>query len=118
VATPHQHVKKAKENEAFAATLDLSTQAGVDWSMSVAFYTALHYVQAFLLTHTPFAPVLHTERDNAINSTQLKAIYNEYRELKTFSRDARYDVPGFNKKDVEYIGTCLKTVRDYITPKL
>ena len=118
MATPQQHVKKAKENEEFASTLDLTTRAGIDWSVSVAFYAALHYVQAFLRAHTPFAPILHSDRDNAINNTLLKAIYNDYRELKTFSRDARYDVPNFNKTDVEYVGRCLKKIRDFITPKL
>jgi len=38
------HVKKAKDNETFAATLDESTQASVNWKLIVLFYVAVHYV--------------------------------------------------------------------------
>jgi len=52
--TKDEHVKKAVENEKFASSLDDGAQAGVNWKLVVLFYTALHYVEAYLATALTF----------------------------------------------------------------
>lgn len=82
------------------------------------FYTALHYVEAYLATkriHSGSHPI----RDSNINrDSVLRAIYPDYRDLKDESRTARYDVVKFSEQDVKDMQKNLETIKKVIVPHI
>lgn len=77
-----EHLNRAQENEAFITSLDLSKSINVDWAVTVLFYAALHYIDAYLAVQSVH-PYDHSARDNKISTNgSLNEIYNDYRRLK------------------------------------
>ncbi|MFZ0298040.1 MAG: hypothetical protein WAM13_06790 [Candidatus Sulfotelmatobacter sp.] len=109
------HAAKAAHNETFVSSLG---DPYWDWAVSGVFYTALHYVEAYLATkriHSGSHPV----RDSNINrDSVLRAIYPDYRELKDESRAARYDVVPFTRDDLAKMQKNLDTIRGVISPHI
>ena len=65
-----------------------------EWTGVIAFYSAVHYVNAFLWEARRFAPKSHQERRGAFNrEATLQPLLDNYRVLQAFSFDARYLVP-------------------------
>ena len=109
--TPAEHLAKAKSNELFAQAIDRSNTAGAEWAIVILFYVAVHHIQAYFSsigkTYTH-----HTARDSAIRRDEnLSGIYDDYRELETYSRDARYDVPQFRESDFQKLIPRLKNIK-------
>lgn len=116
--TEAQHLAKARSNELFAQALDRTTAVGAEWAITVLFYVAVHHVQAYFAkrgrTYTH-----HTARDSAIQrDANLNRVYVDYRELETYSRDARYDVPGFTDADFQRLLPMLAKVKGCVAPFL
>lgn len=83
-----EHLKQAQHNEAFVNIFDTASSPYLDWALIGIFYSSVHYIEAFLATknkHTRY----HTSRDNYVE-VYLGNIYEDYRELKDYSEDARY----------------------------
>ncbi|MGD0510703.1 MAG: hypothetical protein ABSA33_02585 [Candidatus Micrarchaeaceae archaeon] len=87
---PQDHVNQAKFNEQLVSFLEGT--AYPDWRATVVFYAAVHYVQAYFSSLTPPLKFSrHKDRDTAIeNDKHVSAIWNNYRSLKDWSREARY----------------------------
>ena len=65
-----------------------------DWAGIVAFYSAVHYVNAYLWEARRFAPDNHRERNDAIGAeAALQPIREGYRLLRMFAFEARYAAP-------------------------
>lgn len=89
-----EHISKAEHNENFATTLnsDGSYPDYRDWVVTAYFYSAVHYVEAYLATLGKHSPD-HRIRDADIGSdASLQPIYNDYRALKDDSTNARYSM--------------------------
>ena len=56
---------KAPESERFARSLDAATLCSLEWAVTVRFYAALHYVQAYFASQK-ITFRLHTNRASAI----------------------------------------------------
>lgn len=112
--TVAEHVAKARDNEQFALTLDSSTPCGIEWAVTVRFYAALHYVQAyFAAQNVTFR--LHTNRATAIErDSKIKAAHSDYREMQDFSEAARYEVNGIKPGHVRFIQQCLENIKKII----
>jgi len=119
VATKDEHLAKAKHNEACVAAL---TDTFWDWAVTGIFYTALHYMMAFLATKADHPPthqvrISHIHRDRA-----LKPIYVDYRELQNESEDARYlernPLTAFSEADVIRLKGNLETIKKLVLPLL
>lgn len=116
--TDVQHLATANANETFAHSLDRTTTVRAEWAITILFYAAVHYIQAY------FAKVgriytLHKTRDSAIQrDPNLSRIYVDYRELETYSRDARYDIPGFTDADFVKLLPVLDKVKTCVAPFL
>ncbi len=96
----HDHVTKAKHDEAFVLSLELSTTPYLDWAITALFYAALHYVEAYFATMKRHSPD-HRTRDSAVHRDfKIKGIYNDYNELKNYSINARYYMVPFSESDV------------------
>lgn len=85
------HLSQAQHNLEFGESLDAAKYS--DWVATALFYTALHYVDAFLDTKG-YHPGKHDVRDGFVAKVQeLRPIYDHYRALKDSSRTARYYCP-------------------------
>ena len=113
-----EHLRKADENEALAKKLDMSLPAAPDWAITMLFYAAVHYVEAyFSLSGRHYE--LHITRDSAIErDTKIKAIYDDYREMKTYSRTVRYYAVWFEADTVATVRPILDRIKTRITPLL
>lgn len=86
--TRAQHLAQARANRAFYEEL-LDRPEYHDWALTVLFYAALHYVDAFL---SPRDPPNHWERNKLFAATPaLRALWPKYRRLQDRSQDARYE---------------------------
>ena len=103
------HLAKARRNERFAGVLFLFylTPGGITprgqqptpdqpaellWSVVVAFYSAVHYVNAYLWEKYRFSPPNHAAREQRIYAdSTLARIAISYDMLKDWGMQARYD---------------------------
>jgi len=118
--TKAEHLKKAIENETLVSKQDLTDGVCVDWSITFLFYSAVHYVGAYFALRGLFHR-MHKTRDSAIGRDRLlRGIYNDYRELKNYSREARYERPSgsFKAADITYLQGCLGNIKTTVQPML
>lgn len=88
-----EHLNQARHNETFIQRLLQGTRY-MDWAVTGLFYTALHYIEAFLATQGVHSPT-HRSRDTVFSRfPQLTLIYDPYRKLKDASLRARYLAQG------------------------
>ncbi|MEQ1949172.1 MAG: hypothetical protein ABL995_18410 [Bryobacteraceae bacterium] len=85
-----EHLYKATNNKLFADGIARDNPTAAGWILTALFYSALHYVEAFNAKFN-----CHFSRHEDLNrdlerNPQLCPIYDEYRDLSTFSWNARY----------------------------
>ena len=92
--------------------------------MTGTFYAALHYVEAYFCKYPPVSSIPYREnlekRDSNIKrDARLSIVYNDYRELKTESEDARYR-PWISpsQMDVQRIQKHLEAIRKIVIAAL
>jgi hypothetical protein len=118
VLTKAEHLAKAQDNEGFAGRHDWADAICVDWTITYLFYSAVHYVEAYF-TRRGLGYHMHTARNSAIGrDVALRPIYDDYRELQNFSRDARYERPtgSFRTADIVYLKECLERIKGVVMP--
>ena len=100
-----QHLDKAQHNEDFFNHFDLDTTPYLDWIITGIFYSALHYIRAVASKHNFENIASYGDLDNLFNRLSIlkrsPPIYQDYRQLKDDSREARYEVIKLNKNDVQ-----------------
>ena len=106
-----EHIAAAEANTQLATTLlDMSPT----WSIVVTFYSALHWVDAFLATY-PLHPENHVERNYYVGLSPLAPIFPSYIRLSNHSREARYDLRAFTRAEAsQRLTVDLARVRDHI----
>ena len=96
-----QHLDIAEQNLAFARTLlgeSGSQTVELRWGIVVAFYAAMHFVNAYLWELARLEPLNHRDRREVIGRwTSLGPMYAAYSTLFDFSIRARYE-PGFSAR--------------------
>jgi uncharacterized protein (UPF0332 family) len=91
----NKHIQQAEKNERFFNNFDLKNTHFLDWAITALFYSALHYVDAYLAKKSQH-PFNHRNRGQWLTKEQnLKYIYCDYEELKNRSEDARYKIVQF-----------------------
>lgn len=115
-----QHIQKAERNQRFVTeTLMSFLHNYPDWVSVVAFYSALHYVEAILATYNLHFEH-HVERNRQV-SLLLQDIESEYLNLYDLARNARYgrigDAP--SEGDAEQaVNTDLPTIEEFVRSRL
>lgn len=110
-----EHLTKSAQNEELAQTLDASTVIGVEWAITMKFYAALHFVQAYFSSRTGRAPTTHERRASAIQrDPMISGAYDDYRELEDLSRDARYNFSNLQLTHLECADECLTVVKSVV----
>ena len=100
-------VRKAIRNKAFLKRLLEFLDSHPDWIAIVAFYSALHFVDACLLKEHNIRKIHHEEREREV-SLHLPEIYPSYKRLFDLGFRARYmkieDAPSVEeaKSAIEY----------------
>ncbi|KPJ65246.1 MAG: hypothetical protein AMJ45_05405 [Syntrophobacter sp. DG_60] len=105
MASKEQHLKKAEHNERFFNHLDLDTTLFLDWIVTGIFYSALHYIRAIASMYGFENIASYGELDKLFDRLSILKrnldIYQDYRQLKDDSRDARYEMIKFVKVEVQ-----------------
>jgi hypothetical protein len=83
-----RHLAAARRNEQFSRHL-LGIPDYLEWAAISAFYSALHFVDAYL-ARRGLHPGDHGVRDSYLRRTELRNVYFAYRTLRTASEDYRY----------------------------
>jgi uncharacterized protein (UPF0332 family) len=112
----HEHLKRAQENEKLAHALKkLRTPSGVDWAITVLFYSALHYVDAFLAGKNCH-PLTHEDRNDEIEANgSLAEIANDCRRLEDLSREARYNIAEYPPEKFAIARARFERIKDHVT---
>jgi len=95
------HLKKAKHNERFYASLDTKGTPYKDWVVTGVFYTALHLIDAYLATQN-IHPFSHGMRDDWVKKNrELDKVWLDYRDLKEFRMKASYKLYEFSFEEIK-----------------
>ena len=115
-----QHIGQAERNERATRLLaesDVFEERITDWEVTVLFYSALHYVDAFLDFTAGLHPMSHRARNELVTSRTTIGLY--YLRLYHRSIDSRYNIvsipPG--EADRMYIET-FTPIKDLIRASL
>ncbi len=99
---PQDHLSAAIRNEEFVMDISALPVRYAEWEVTALFYSALHYVNAYLETQGHF-PRNHFQRDNLVN--RLTNVGVEYRYLFQQSINAHYESGRFTPQQVDQIRT-------------
>ena len=109
MATFNNHIEQAKRNLAFLQEVNSTNTKNWDWQITIAFYSAVHTVNAHLATVGNLHYRTHADVKNALNphnSTALckipEEVYLAYTKLEGLSRRVRYlchDQPSNHSSD-------------------
>jgi hypothetical protein len=100
--TTREHLALAQRNQRFADRLrfadsnaehsSLGQSPEILWSVVISFYSAVHYINAYLWEIDRFAPKTHAERTPRVSQDQeLTTIAANYKVLSVWGFQARYD---------------------------
>jgi uncharacterized protein (UPF0332 family) len=115
VLTKERYLQQAAHNEKFFFSFDIEKTEFRDWAVVGAFYSAVHLINAYLLTQG-YEPKDHHTRDNAIKMYSVtKKIAWEYSELKNHAFNARYKAYRFSAKEIkEEVSPPLEAIKKQI----
>ena len=83
--------------------------------ITVKFYAALHYVQAYFASRTGKAPLTHDRRASAIQrDISISGAYDDYRYLEDLSRDARYNYSNLQSGHIIFAEDCLTAIKSVV----
>ena len=114
------HLLRAESNSEFLNSFNLEHTQRIDWALVVTFYTALHYIDAFLSIngHVEIKGG-HSKRNDLVDE-KLNPIAELYMQLYWGGRNARYEVNYM--PSLLYVKTCkdsiLPQIKGYIIPRL
>ena len=97
-----EHLLKAYRNEEFAVAVSALPTRRTEWEVTAWFYSALHFVGAFLAGQGRH-PKTHQERRQLVR--ELTGVRREYEYLFQSSLAARYDFVEFSPERVEQLRT-------------
>lgn len=95
-----RHLPQAERNESAADAMATLPNRHPDWEVTMLFYSALHYVDAFLATRG-LHPRTHFERNDLLSN--LTDISEYYHILFMRSMNARYHIYQFTPPEVDRI---------------
>ncbi len=96
------HLRQARHNQDLIDTLDPASTHFLDWIVTVAFYVALHRVEAWFASKGLHFEA-HTQRDDWLNRAKelRRSVWPRYKELEFQSRQARYQCVSFDRDFVQ-----------------
>ena len=98
--TVQEHRLQAERNEELVAAITTLPERFPEWEVTALFYSALHYVDAFLVAQG-LNPGNHHRRSTLAG--ELTNIGTEYQDLFELSMDARYRLVEFSTNDADEV---------------
>ena len=95
-----RHLPQAEKNERLANAMVSLSERYTEWEVTILFYSALHYVDAFLATRG-LHPKDHRERQDLV--ADLTDLARYYEILFKRSMNARYHLYEFTPQEVDRI---------------
>lgn len=114
---PEKHIEQTKRNDVVFFQLKKTAKDCQEWQVTVLFYTALHYVDAYVVKKTKLRPSNHEDRMEHVKML-LPKIRGEYKTLYEESRHARYDCIRFGNDDVVSFEKLLNDIKKEISPHI
>lgn len=114
---PREHSDWADRNEKFAKSFYLDDQLEINWSITLLFYSALHYVDAYIVSRGG-ARHDHRSRAKSMDDPFFDEIREDYKTLKDLSREARYNIAPFTKRDFQRADGLLQRIKAHVSTKL
>lgn len=114
--TEAEHRAQALRNEQFLRGLQSSSTQYADWVVTVAFYAAVHLVEARLAKLGIHSPD-HDKRNSYVTIlSEFKPVYREYMELYFFSLQSRYgcQFSSWTPSKVETVISKLQQVKQHL----
>jgi HEPN domain-containing protein len=117
-----QHLSASDRNLTIAANLISHPVTGVDpppheWAVTVAFYSAVRCINAYLAFQEMTIPRTHAQRSRAMQQVnELLSIVDAYTQLENWSRDARYTLP-YTAFNIEYAQSAIDSadmIREHV----
>jgi hypothetical protein len=91
---------QARHNERLFGLIDRNRFS--DWAVTLLFYAALQYIDAYLATQGEHDPGGHDVREDLIRRDKaIRDVLPQYLRLKSFSRTARYYAGRFTPFEIE-----------------
>lgn len=115
--SPREHIQWAVKSEAFGKSFFLDDQLEINWSITLLFYSALHYVDAYIVSRGR-ARYDHKSRAQSMEDPFFDEIREEYKTLKDLSREARYNIAPLTKHDFKKADALLQRIKTHIARKL
>ncbi len=115
-----EHLSKYKHNKEFLKNSVLSESKNIDWAIVVAFYSALHLIEAFLAGNDIHCRG-HQNRSNWIfldSRLRKLSIPEYYNMLYNQSIRARYDCVTMDKNDLKAVNDALSFIEAQLYPEL
>lgn len=98
--TKDEHIDQALRNEALADRLDATLNPTQEWRVTLFFYAALHWIEAYL-SEMGITAKSHQDRINKIlRISELGPIRYNYGRLKIESENARYECKRFDEPEI------------------
>ena len=99
-----QHLNQADRNEScFQSLTSLNPSRFTEWEVVTLFYSALHYMEAYLARNNKINPhpKKHAQRKTEISRhAELDSIVENYFSLHDYSANARYELQTFSEAEV------------------
>jgi hypothetical protein len=122
-----EYLQQAAQNAEFAEYIRKNRSDRLDWAATCLFYSAVHYVNAYLVKSKIPIPRRHhgseagkRGRTNIVQQDPtLSAIYPQYRHLDDESRDARYELKKPSEADYDgFLSSKLNEIKSFVVPKV
>lgn len=114
MASKQEHLSKASDNQAFVESLETTDRAQREWGLIIRFYSAVHYIEAYLSVVSRESTG-HADRRRLIRERpELAAIEAPFQDLYNLAWAARYLCLPCPLRDVLTAHDILIAVRQHI----
>ena len=94
----------------------LKDRTAIDWALITLFYAGVHYVEAYLATIGQHVRS-HQTRDNIMGRDRnLRNVFKNHGDLKSFGYTARYETSTFAASIVEDASSYLSEIKTHLEP--
>lgn len=112
--TKDEHLRKAENNKAFAHSIKIDSPTNIGWAIVAAFYSALHFVNAFCARHNTYFGS-HSQRNSEVqNNPQLEKLRDDYMDLYTLAWNARYTMYNYGAIEHKEAMESLRIVEEVV----
>lgn len=117
MASETDHIRMANRNHAALMHLLPSIDEFGEWVVTVAFYKAVHVVEAAFANHSGIHSSTHMDREQMLKCVPYKPLFKDYIALSNVSRIARYLIgPHSNFSDYLDSAGIRNLIRDRLHP--